>query len=131
VAIERAWVRLASLLCLALCSPLLTVASSFAPPTDAALRRLTLLEEPLVPMAGAGSEDENAALLEALHGWSADPTELRALIDFTTDHPASRWRPAVLVTSASSSTEAATSGPRSTTGARHGSRRGRRPVGRQ
>jgi hypothetical protein len=64
---------------------------------DEALRRLTLLEEPLVPLAGERDDAENAALLEVLEEWRDDPTNLRALVDFATAHPASRWRPAVLV----------------------------------
>src|SRR5262245_30269164 len=69
-----------------------------ATPTVQEIFRARLFEEPLVPIGGEPSADENAALAIALLGYAKrnGPDDFSSLTGFLEMHPKSRWRAALL-----------------------------------
>jgi RHS repeat-associated protein len=69
-----------------------------AKPTTEEIFRGRIFEEPLVPVGGQPSADENAALASALVGYAkrSGPDDFGALTAFLDSHSQSAWRPALL-----------------------------------
>ncbi len=67
-------------------------------PTAAEIRNWRLFEEPLVPMGGTPSAEENAALVAALREYSqrATPEDFGSLTAFLEQHPGSPWAASLL-----------------------------------
>src|SRR5207237_3838956 len=67
-------------------------------PTLEDLFRAHLFEEPLVPVGGQPSSEENAALITTLKAYSqrTSPDDFSSLTDFVRTHPNSPWRAALL-----------------------------------
>lgn len=69
-----------------------------ANPTIQEIFRARVFEEPLVPIGGQPSADENAALTAALLGYAkrSGPDDFASLTGFLEKHPKSPWRAALL-----------------------------------
>jgi RHS repeat-associated protein len=69
-----------------------------ANPTTQEIFRARVFEEPLVPIGGEPSADENAALAAALIGYAKrkGPDDFGSLTDYLATHPESPWRAALL-----------------------------------
>jgi RHS repeat-associated protein len=69
-----------------------------AKPTTEEIFRGRIFEEPLVPVGGQPSAEENAALASALVGYAkrSGPDDFGALTAFLDSHPRSAWRVALL-----------------------------------
>lgn len=67
-------------------------------PSDAEVFQARLFAEPLVPIAGTTSPQENRALVEALQAYAsgAGAEAVEPLLEFLERHPASAWRVALL-----------------------------------
>jgi hypothetical protein len=65
-----------------------------ANPTTLEIFRARVFEEPLVPIGGEPSADENAALADALLGYAkrSGPDDFASLTGFLEKHPHSPWR---------------------------------------
>src|SRR5258705_12531934 len=66
-------------------------------PTVSDLFQCHAFEEPLVPIGGDPSQQENAALGEALkaYAWRTNPDEFSSLTAFLERYPKSAWAPAL------------------------------------
>src|SRR5262245_46307546 len=64
-------------------------------PLDVEFLRLHVLDEGLVPLGGATTPTENAALAEALNAYRAKP-DVKVLESFLSQHPDTRWRGSLL-----------------------------------
>jgi hypothetical protein len=69
-----------------------------AKPTVQEIFRARIFEEPLVPIGGDPSAEENAALAAALLGYAkrSGPDDFAGLTEFLNQHPNSPWRAALL-----------------------------------
>ena len=69
-----------------------------ANPTTQEIYRARVFEEPLVPIGGEPTADENAALAAALLGYAkrSGPDDFASLTGFLEKHPQSPWRAALL-----------------------------------
>jgi hypothetical protein len=69
-----------------------------ANPTTQEISRARVFEEPLVPIGGEPSAEENAALAAALLGYSkrSGPDDFASLTGFLERHPGTPWRAALL-----------------------------------
>lgn len=69
-----------------------------ARPTSQEIFRARVFEEPLVPIGGEPSAEENAALVGALLGYAkrGGPDDFASLTEFMEKHPTSPWRAALL-----------------------------------
>lgn len=69
-----------------------------ASPTAQEIYRARVFEEPLVPVGGEPTAEENAALAAALVGYSrrSGPDDFSSLTVFLDQHPTSSWRAALL-----------------------------------
>jgi RHS repeat-associated protein len=69
-----------------------------ANPTTQEISRARVFEEPLVPIGGEPSAEENAALASALLGYAkrSGPDDFTSLTDFLEKHPHSAWHAALL-----------------------------------
>ena len=69
-----------------------------ARPTTQEIFRARVFEEPLVPIGGEPTGDENAALVAALLGYAkrSGPDDFASLTAFMDKHPKSPWRAALL-----------------------------------
>jgi RHS repeat-associated protein len=67
-------------------------------PTTHEILRARVFEEPLVPIGGEPSAEENAALAAALRGYEqrSGPDDFASLTSFLDKHPQSPWRAALL-----------------------------------
>src|SRR5262245_53355734 len=67
-------------------------------PTPEEIFRARVFEEPLVPIGGEPSAEENAALAAALIGYSkrSGPDDFASLTGFLEAHPQTPWRAALL-----------------------------------
>src|SRR5438128_1992280 len=75
-----------------------TVLEGVASPTPQDFFRAHLFEEPLIPIGGEPTADENAALAAALSAYArrTSPDDFSSLTDFLSVHPNSPWRAALL-----------------------------------
>jgi len=69
-----------------------------AKPTSFEISRARVFEEPLVPIGGEPTAEENSALAAALLGYAKrnGPDDFSALTEFLDKHPASTWRASLL-----------------------------------
>jgi RHS repeat-associated protein len=68
------------------------------PPTDSEIFSFRFLEDPLVPMLGATTPQENRTLVKALLAYRhrSNPEDFSAILDFIEEYPHSAWRVSLL-----------------------------------